>query len=233
MGILTAHEFGHYFTARYYKVPATLPYFIPMPIFFGTMGAVIRMSPFIPNRRALFDIAAAGPLAGVVLAVPISFVGMWLSGREVATPNFDGAVLGDPLLFRIFERLLYGAPQGDMVLVLHDVGFAGWVGLFVTALNLLPIGQLDGGHVSYAVFGPRSRHVARAAFLILLVVCVTIGPQYLLFLVLLYVLGIRHGPTMDDSARVGSTRKKLAVLLLGVFLLCFTPVPIASGLSSG
>ncbi len=233
MAILAAHEFGHYLTARYYRVPATLPYFIPVPYLFGTMGAVIRMSPLIPHRRALFDIAAAGPLAGVVLAVPISFIGMFLSTREVAHPDMEGVVLGDPLLFQIFERLLYGAPQQDMVLMLHDVGFAGWVGLLVTALNLLPIGQLDGGHVSYAVFGPLSRLVARTAFVILLLVCLTIEPQYLLFLVLLYFLGIRHGPTMDDSAPVGSTRKKLAVLLLGVFLLCFTPVPIVSGPSSG
>ena len=231
MGILIAHEFGHYLTARHYGVPATLPYFIPVPFFLGTMGAVIRMSPFIPNRKALFDIAAAGPLAGVVLAVPVSFVGMMLSTRQVATPEFEGLTLGDPLLFQIFERLLYGAPQEGMVLLLHDVGFAGWVGLLVTALNLLPIGQLDGGHVSYAVFGSRSRLVARSAFVILLVVCVTMRAQYLLFLALLYFLGIRHGPTMDDAAPIGSNRKKLAVLLLGVFILCFTPVPIVGVLA--
>ena len=138
MGILTAHEFGHYFAARRYRVSASLPYFIPMPLsIIGTMGAVIRMSRFIPNRRALFDISAAGPLAGVVLAIPISFVGLMLSTHQPIDDESFGIVLGVPLLFQIFERLLFGAPPEGTVLMLHDVGFAGWVGLFVTGLNLL------------------------------------------------------------------------------------------------
>lgn len=225
MSILTAHEFGHYFAARHYGVPATLPFFIPAPSLFGTWGAVIRMSPFLPHRKALFDIAAAGPLAGAVLAVPISFVGVRLSTVGPVQPDSEGITLGDPLLFQAFRWIVFGTPQEGMVVVLHDVGFAGWVGLFVTALNLLPVGQLDGGHVSYAVFRSRSALIARATFAILLGVCLTLSPQYAVFLVLLLLLGIHHRPTQDDSIPLGRARRRLALILLLVFLLCFTPVP--------
>ncbi len=230
ISILTAHEFGHYFAARHYRVPATLPFFIPAPFFFGTMGALIRMSPFIPNRRALFDIAAAGPLAGVVLAIPISFVGMLMSERIPIREDTPGVLLGDPLLFQLFERIIYGPPGEDMHVLLHDAAFAGWVGLFVTALNLLPIGQLDGGHISYAVFGRRSLLVARTAFAVLFLVCVLQDFAYVGFLILLYFMGIRHGQTLDDTVPLGRGRTKLAVVLLAVFALCFTPVPITLNL---
>ena len=226
MSILTAHEFGHYLAARYYRVPATLPFFIPAPFLFGTMGAIIRMSPFIPNRRALFDIAAAGPLAGIVLAVPISFAGILMSERAPLQADSPGMLLGNPLLFQFFERAIYGAPSEEMVLMLHDAGFAGWVGLFVTALNLLPIGQLDGGHVSYAVFGRHSLLVSRTAIAVLLAVCIWMDAAYIGFLILLVFLGIRHGQTLDDAVPLGRARTRLAMVLLAVFALCFTPVPI-------
>ena len=229
MAILTAHEFGHYFAARHHMVPATLPYFIPAPFLFGTMGAVIRMSPFIPNRRALFDIAAAGPLAGIALAVPISFVGMLKAERVPIQEDSLSIVFGDPLLFQAFERLLFGAPSEGTVLMINDVAFAGWVGLFVTALNLLPIGQLDGGHVSYAVFSRRSRTFAWAAFGILAAICAATDMQYLLLLVLLFFMGISHPPTLNDELPLGRSRTRVALLLLVVFVLCFTPVPLKIG----
>ncbi len=227
MAILTAHEFGHYLAARHHGVPATLPYFIPAPFLFGTMGAVIRMSPFIPNRRALFDIAAAGPLAGVVVAVPVSLIGVMLSQRIPVQEGGLGIELGDPLLFDLFERVLFGTGGEGMVLMLHDVGFAGWVGLFVTALNLIPIGQLDGGHVSYAVFGRRSFRVALIAFVTLVVVSAMTGAQYALLLLLLFFTGIRHAPTTNDSVPLGRARARVALLLLVIFLVCFVPVPFA------
>ena len=227
MGILTAHEFGHYFAARRYRVSASLPYFIPMPLsIIGTMGAVICMSRFIPNRRALFDISAAGPLAGVVLAIPISFVGLMLSTHQPIDDESFGIVLGDPLLFQIFERLLFGAPPEGTVLMLHDVGFAGWVGLFVTGLNLLPMSQLDGGHIAYSVFGKRSGLVGWVVFCGLLVVCLTITYQYALFLVLMLLMRMRHAPTMNDAMPLGRARKAVALVLLVVFALSFVPVPI-------
>ena len=229
MGILTAHEFGHYFAARRYRVAVSLPYFIPMPIsMIGTMGAVIRMSRSIPDRKALFDISAAGPLAGVVLAIPVSFVGLMLSTHQ-AIP--DGTLLidlGDPLLFQLFTRILSGAPPEGTVLMLHDVAFAGWVGLFVTGLNLLPMSQLDGGHISYAVFGKRSELVGWAIFCVLLAVCLTISYQYAVFLVLMLLMRIRHAPTLDDAVPLGRTRKMVALALVVVFALSFVPIPIHS-----
>ena len=204
MGILTAHEFGHYFAARRYRVAVSLPYFIPMPLsMIGTMGAVIRMSRWIPNRRALFDISAAGPLAGVVLAIPVSFVGLMLSTHQPIGGESSGIPLGEPLLFELFERILFGAPSDGTVLLLHDVAFAGWVGLFVTGLNLLPMSQLDGGHISYAVFGKRSELVGWTVFCVLLAVCLTISYQYALFLVLMLFMRIRHAPTLDDAVPLG------------------------------
>ena len=231
MGILTAHEFGHYFAARYHRVPATLPYFIPAPSLFGTLGAVIRMSPLIPNRRALFDIAAAGPLAGVVLAVPISFVGLMLSTYQVVDDDRLSIMVGDPLLFQVFRRMIFGGtePEG-MVLMLHDVGFAGWVGLFVTALNLIPISQLDGGHISHAVFSKLSARVSWVAFVGMLAICLVVNWRYAPFLLLLlFFMKIRHPPTLDESLPLDRGRKRMALVLLAVFVLCFTPDPIRIG----
>ena len=228
MGILTAHEFGHYFAARRYRVAVSLPYFIPMPLsMIGTMGAVIRMSRWIPNRRALFDISAAGPLAGVVLAIPVSFVGLMLSTHQPIGGESSGIPLGEPLLFELFERILFGAPSDGTVLLLHDVAFAGWVGLFVTGLNLLPMSQLDGGHISYAVFGKRSELVGWTVFCVLLAVCLTISYQYALFLVLMLFMRIRHAPTLDDAVPLGRSRKVIALALVVVFALSFVPIPIS------
>lgn len=228
--ILTAHEFGHYFAARHYRVKATLPYFIPFPPLpgiptLGTLGAVIRMSPYIPNRRALFDIAAAGPIAGLVVALPVSFIGIALS--KPADPSQTGNLitLGDPLLFQVMEWILFGARGENADLVLHSMGFAGWVGLFVTALNLLPISQLDGGHINYSIFGRRSRLIAGGAFLTLAVMTFIMGFHYSVILVLLWFMGIGHPPTLNDGVELGRTRRIVGALLLLVFILCFTPSP--------
>lgn len=225
MSILTAHEFGHYFAAKYHGVEASLPFFIPGPFLFGTMGAVIRMSPYMPNRRALFDIAAAGPLAGLVLAAPISFIGILLPEGVLTYQSYEGLVLGHPVLFQIIHLILEPtAPQTEMAF--NEVAFAGWVGLFVTALNLLPIGQLDGGHIIYAVFGKRSWMIARLAFAGLLVITLTMSANYSLFLLLLFFFGITHRPTMNDTIPLDPLRRKVAWLLVVAFILCFTPVPL-------
>ena len=223
--ILTCHEFGHYFAAKLHRVQATLPFFIPAPFGFGTFGAVIRMSPYIPNRKALFDIAAAGPIAGLVVALPISFIGMLLSEVRPSESLQGFLTLGDPLIFRLLEWLVFGARQENYDLLLHDVAFAGWVGMFVTALNLLPISQLDGGHIVYAAFGRASRYVAAAAFAGLAVVTFVEGLHYALFLALIWFMGVRHPPTLNDAAGIGGGRGRLALLLLVVFILCFTPAP--------
>ena len=223
--ILTAHEFGHYFAARHHRVRATLPYFIPFPSFLGTLGAVIRMSAYIPSRRALFDIAAAGPIAGLVVAIPLSIVGVAIS-EHVPAGDPDGVIiLGDPLLFRAIEWALLD-PRGEEVeLLLHPVAFAGWVGLFVTALNLLPISQLDGGHISYALFGRKSRLIAGLAFVGLALVTLSHGYHYTVMLVLLWFMGIKHPPTLNDSLPLGRDRRIVGIGLGVIFVLSFTPSP--------
>ncbi len=228
MLILTCHEFGHYFAAKYHRVKASLPYFVPSPFFLGTFGAVIRMSPYIPNRRALFDIAAAGPIAGLIVALPISFIGMHLSSvhPQAALNHAHTITLGDPLIFKAMEWYVFGPQPDTSDILLHDMAFAGWVGMFVTALNLLPISQLDGGHVVYSVFGRMSKYVAGAAFLGLAALTLAGGYSYALFLILLWFMGIKHPPTMNDETSLGGFRKKLAIALLAVFILCFTPVPL-------
>ena len=223
--ILTAHEFGHYFAARYHRVTATLPYFIPFPSFLGTLGAVIRMSPYIPSRRALFDIAAAGPIAGLVVAIPLSIAGVAISDHVPAGDRENVIILGDPLLFRAIERALL-EPRGEEVeLLLHPVAFAGWVGLFVTALNLLPISQLDGGHISYALFGRKSRLIAGLAFVGLALVTLSHGYHYSVMLILLWFMGIKHPPTLNDSLQLGRGRRIAGVVLGVIFVLSFTPSP--------
>ncbi len=226
--ILTAHEFGHYFAAKAHRVKATLPYFIPFPLApLGTMGAVIRMSAYIPDRRALFDIAIAGPLAGMAIAVPVTIIGVMLESTQVPMPMVSaGLRFGDPLLLLFLERMILGARPEGYELLIGPMAFAGWVGFFVTALNLLPISQLDGGHISYAVFERNSRKVAFAVFGILGVMMVFNGPHYLLILALAWYAGIGHPPTLDDAAPIGPRRQALAWLALAIFVLCFTPTPI-------
>ncbi len=228
MSILTAHEFGHYFAARYHRVQASLPYFIPLPAqvsLFGTLGAVIRMSSYIPNRRALFDIASAGPIAGLVIALPVAFIGVATS--EYRTPDLEGSfILGDPLMFKVMEWIIFGGRPEGVDLYLNPMAYAGWVGLFVTSLNLLPIGQLDGGHVIYAVFASKSRFVAATAFGGLALVAIFMSPAYIFFVVLLWIFRIKHPPTMNDFIQLDRPRQVVAAGLLLVFILCFTPVPI-------
>ena len=224
--ILTAHEFGHYFAARHHGVRATLPFFIPLPLPpLGTMGAVIRMSPFIPNRRALFDIAVSGPLAGMAVALPVVFWGIDGATR-LPLKQTAGLRFGDPLLFRIAEWFMIGPRPEGYEIVIGPMAFAGWVGLFVTALNLLPMSQLDGGHISYAVFGKRSRKIAMGVFGVLALAMLFTGPTYILFLGLAWFVGLGHPPTMDDSLPLDRRRLAIAALALAIFILSFTPTPI-------
>ena len=229
LSILLAHEFGHYFAARSYRVPVTLPYFIPFPLsLFGTLGAFIRMSPLIPHRRALFDIAAAGPLAGLVLAIPLAYLGISLSEviPESSMPS-NTISLGEPLLFQGMGWLAHGSMGDDVSLLLHPLAFAGWAGMFVTALNLLPIGQLDGGHITHALFGAKSRLVAQAVFGGLALYCVVNQTfVWLPLLVLLLIFGIQHPRSFDDGMPLGSNRHAVGLLLGLVFLFCFSLVPI-------
>jgi membrane-associated protease RseP (regulator of RpoE activity) len=186
------------------------------------------MSPFIPNRRALFDIAAAGPIAGLVVAIPVTIYGVATSEMIPSMANApEGSLqLGDSLLFKAMQYLIHGSQGAESTLMLNDIAYAGWVGLFVTAFNLLPISQLDGGHISYALFGEKSRLVARMAFGALILSTLWLGFHYVLIILLMAYAGIRHPPTMDDSLELDRTRWWLGISLGIVFLLCFTPVPV-------
>jgi membrane-associated protease RseP (regulator of RpoE activity) len=228
MTILLVHEMGHFLTARRHRVAVTLPYFIPMPIsFIGTLGAFIRIRQVIPTKRALIDIGAAGPLAGFVVAVAAVAAGLPLSETvPVADPDLAGGLrLGDSLVFAALVKLFaVPVPEGSDLL-LHPAAFAGWVGLFVTCLNLLPVGQLDGGHVAYAVWGERQRTLSKAVVAALLVAGVLGWKGWLVWGVLVLLLGTGHPPTLDAPVPLDTPRRRLGWLSLAVFVLTFTPNP--------
>jgi membrane-associated protease RseP (regulator of RpoE activity) len=227
MFILTAHELGHYIQARRYGVPASLPYFIPMPIsILGTMGAVIAMRGHMGDRRSLFDIGISGPLAGLVPALICSAVGLsWSVPTSVAALSGD-VQLGAPLLFRILMGHYFDLAPGQGI-NLHPLAFAGWVGVLITALNLVPIGQLDGGHILYALL--REKAWAVATFLLLFAIGWTVltgNPTFTVMLILLALAGPNHPPTANDEIPLGTFRVVLGWLTLGFIILGFTPRPL-------
>lgn len=228
MAILLAHEMGHYLTCRRYRVPATLPYFIPMPLtIFGTLGAVIRMRGPIYSRRALFDIAVAGPLAGLAVAVPAVVFGLERSQIVEAVLEPGQIYLAEPPLFAWLSSAILGARESGEAILLHPVASAGWAGLFVTALNLLPAGQLDGGHVVYAMMGPRSRLVTLAVTVGLIALTAATGFwSWLVFAALIAAFGFRHPPTIEDGRALERRRFALGLAMIVIFVICFTPVPI-------
>lgn len=228
MSILLAHEMGHYVACRVYGIDATLPFFIPAPIvnpLVGTFGAVIRIKSPFPNRRALFDVGIAGPLAGFVVCLPVLALAMW-EAKLVPTATANGMPLGDPLLFTWAFRLFRGVPPADNTILIGPFGQAAWFGLLVTALNLLPVGQLDGGHAVYALFGRRAHAIARAAWWTCVGLIVFGGPSWILWAILVRVLGLRHPPTLRDYEPVGRGRALVGLLALLVFIGCFLPQPI-------
>jgi membrane-associated protease RseP (regulator of RpoE activity) len=231
MAILLFHEFGHYFLARLHRVDATLPFFIPAPpliFFIGTLGAFIRMRSLPRDRRALFDVGAAGPWAGMVVAVPALILGLSLSEVKPAGPSGEaGLFLGDSLLFQAISWLTLGTVGDDVTILLHPIALAGWVGLLVTALNLLPVGQLDGGHVVYAAFGERwHRWISRGTLTTLVILGVSGAATWLVWAVLLSFLGMRHPRLQDPDTPLDRRRKWAAVATLVMFLLTFMPEPV-------
>jgi membrane-associated protease RseP (regulator of RpoE activity) len=229
LSILLAHEMGHYLAARHYGVDATLPFFIPFPVpgmsLVGTLGAFIRIRAPIPTRKALFDIGVAGPLAGFAVCLPVLWLGVQ-QAQVLPTARADtGLMLGEPLLFHWVSVLLHGTLPADVTLNLGPLGLAAWFGLFVTALNLMPIGQLDGGHVTYALLRGQARRISFVASWIC-VALVYFGPNWILWAILLRVLGRRHPSTLDDEAPVGRGRAYVGLLSLVVFVVCFVPDPI-------
>lgn len=243
LGILTVHEFGHYFAARRWGVRATLPYFIPfVPYVLGTLGAVIRIRSPIPHKRALLDIGAAGPLAGFVVAVAACLVGLYQSEVIDAAYFFPQTyhgpplVLGSPLLFSGMAALVRPeALDGSMVL-LSPIAFAGWVGLLITAFNLFPSGQLDGGHIIYALFGHHYRRISQITYFALIAMGLysilawvwdlpTGWIGWLLLAFILTLFGKGHPAPDDPALPLDPRRRRLGYLCMLVFILCFTPAP--------
>jgi membrane-associated protease RseP (regulator of RpoE activity) len=228
LGILVTHELGHFLVSRLLNVPATLPYFIPLPLPpFGTMGAVIRMVSPPHNRRKLLAIAAAGPLAGLMVAVPVLVYGLSLSTVEVIPPGASYAQEGNSILYATIKFLMFGRllPSGGQDVFLHPIAWAGWAGLLVTALNLIPAGQLDGGHIAYALLGERAKWlvwgvVAALAWLS------SLWLGWLIWLGLVLVFGRVHAVPLDDVTRLRMPEQVLVVFMLVVFALVFMPIPL-------
>jgi len=231
MAILGAHEMGHYLACRYYRINATLPFFIPVPppVLTGTLGAFIKIRQPVRSKRVLFDIGVAGPLAGFVFAVPALVIGLSLSRVAALPPDFSGLSLGEPLLFKGAAWIMWGTIPEGYSLNLHPMGFAAWFGLLATALNLFPIGQLDGGHISYAVLGRRSSFVTLGAVsvaVLLTFVSMSWLVWTLMLVAMLFFFGPHHPPTVDEHVPLDRARLALAAVALLVFVLSFTPAPI-------
>jgi membrane-associated protease RseP (regulator of RpoE activity) len=224
MTILLAHEMGHYLACRYYGIDATLPFFLPAPTPIGTLGAFIRIQSPIYTKRALFDVGIAGPLAGFVVLVPALILGIAWSKIMPGVAERGDLVFGVPLLQRLLESLLLpGIRSADIYL--HPVGRAAWVGILATALNLLPIGQLDGGHILYAFVGQRHRLLSRIFVAALIPLGLLYSRSWLVWAALLFFFGMRH-PVIYDASGVGERRAWLGVAALAIFLLTFTLAPI-------
>jgi membrane-associated protease RseP (regulator of RpoE activity) len=229
LGILGAHEFGHYLACVYYRVDASLPYFIPAPLLTGTLGAFIRIRQPIQDKRQLFDIGIAGPIAGFLVAVPVLVLGIGLSRVVRIPPGVGGLELGEPLLLKGIAYMFWGTIPDGFTLNVHPTAFAAWFGCLATALNLFPIGQLDGGHISYAVLGRRSTLVTYGT-IVCLAALSFVSSSWIVWTVLnvamLFAFGPRHPRTHDEDVPLDSTRRWLALFAVAMFAVCFTPAPI-------
>jgi membrane-associated protease RseP (regulator of RpoE activity) len=225
--ILGFHELGHYLAARAYGVQVSLPYFVPLPLPpMGTMGAIIRMRSPIPNRKVLFDIGIAGPLLGLVLAVPVLVIGLILSPVK----PLSGVALqeGNSLAYLFLKWLVKGPIPEGFDVMLHPAALAGWLGFFVTALNLMPLSQLDGGHIAYAVVGRGYRKVVWVFLGVLVMLFLVSRWQgWLVWVALAVALGLRHPPPLDDVTPLDAPRRILAVIALGLLVVLITPLPFA------
>ncbi len=226
IAILFAHEMGHYLMCVRYRIRATLPFFIPFPSLpFGTLGAVIRMDARMPNRRALFDIGVAGPLAGLAITLPAIYFGLKMSTIITVSGSEGMFTLGDSVLFKMLSKITIGQlPEGQDTL-LHPLAYAGWAGLFVTALNLLPIGQLDGGHILYALLGDRGQKIYPVNMAAFALLCIVQYHGWILLVMMLLWFGYRHPPTQDDREPLDLKRQLIAYTTFLIFVLSFTPDP--------
>ncbi len=226
--ILGTHEMGHYLVSRRHHLDVTLPFFIPappIPFIIGTFGAFIRIRSPIRDKRALLDVGCAGPLTGVLVAIPVILVGLKLSTVIVTSGGEEGLVLGEPLLFKLLSWLVLGSLTPHENVILHPVAFAGWIGLLVTALNLIPVGQLDGGHVAYALFPEYHRYISLGVLGLLVVCGLMYWKGWLFWAALIAFLGWRHPPPYLYWVPLDRRRRVLGIITIVVFVLTFTPAP--------
>ncbi len=231
MLILGAHEMGHYFAAKYHKVPVSLPYFIPFPLHgsIGTFGAFIRLKAPVNNKRALLDVGAAGPWAGIIFAIPILFFGLATSQVMPLPADASYMAEGNSLLYALMKIIVFGRflPADGLDVHLNQVAWAGWVGLLVTSLNLIPVGQLDGGHVAYVLLGKWAKNLFWPVIITLGALVILTGTlTWILWIAILLLLGRRYAVPLDDVTELDPRRRVIAILTLALFFLVFIPLPM-------
>jgi len=225
MIILLTHELSHYFASKKHGVNATLPYFIPAPTIIGTFGAFIKMKSPIVTRKALIDIGASGPIAGFIVSVIAVMIGLHLSKIVPVSQTKGALTLGDSFLFSFLAQAVMGVTPADSDILLNPVAFAGWIGLFVTSINLIPVGQLDGGHIAFALLGEKQTRLSFILVLVMTVLGVLLWEGWIIWAVLLLVLGLRHPPVISWEVPLDKRRKVIGWLAFVIFILTFIPVP--------
>lgn len=225
MMILLAHELSHYFASKRHRVKATLPYFIPAPTIIGTFGAFIKMKSPISTRKALLDIGVSGPLAGFMISLIVSIIGLSYSSIVSLKEVKGGISLGDSLLFSILSNIILDYRPGVQDILLHPIAFAGWIGFFVTSINLLPIGQLDGGHIAYALFGEKHDYLSKLFVLLMLLFGLFIWAGWAVWAILLLILGLRHPPILYSEIPLDGKRRFIGWLSFIILVMTFIPVP--------
>ncbi|MGB9765322.1 MAG: site-2 protease family protein [Candidatus Saccharicenans sp.] len=226
LGILLGHELGHYLSCRKYGIQATLPYFIPAPTLIGTLGAFIRIKSPFTRREELFEVGANGPLVGFFLSMPALFIGLIFSRVIPALPKESSILFGEPLLLKIFSRIILGPISENQDLILHPLAVAGWVGLLVTSFNLFPVGQLDGGHIFYALFGEKSKKISMLVVAILGFLGIFYWAGWLIWALLILLVGLKHPPVIEELQPLSLKRKITADLIVIIFILSFIPAPV-------
>jgi len=228
MAILLTHEMGHYLFGRRHYLDVTPPYFIPAPPPLGTFGAFIRIRSPIPDRQTLIEVGACGPIAGALVALPILMLGMVLSEAKPIVEPAKGFALGSSIILELFSLIRFGHLTSDAHVALHPTALAAWFGLFVTAMNLLPIGQLDGGHVIYALFGQRAAgKISIIVFAVLIPCGILLWPGWFVFALLAFLLGLKHPPPLDPYVPLERSGYLLGWFAIVLFILAFIPVPIS------
>ena len=224
--ILLFHEFSHYLASRKHRIEASLPYFIPAPTLFGTFGAVIKMKSPITTKNALIDIGASGPIAGFIISVIVTIIGLYFSKIMPVHDTNNLIALGDSLLFKALTKAILGTVPENHDVFLHPVALAGWIGFFVTSINLIPVGQLDGGHILYALIGEKHSTFSKLLIGVMFIMGFFLWEGWIIWGVLLIVLGFKHPPIVYSAMPLDPKRKIIGWISLAIFVLTFMPVPI-------